>query len=318
MPAPLPQTAADWLHEVLEHLEMAALAAAAEGLDSAPERSLWVTFMQRQALALACAARGLQDASEDPERLLVQLDAVDDLARLLRGAVPGRIGDVLSEGQLFLLLWLAVHVHARLLPVDHAKGLVQTCWKACTNAPDDGDAALRAVVTAEAEGDGADEDADQDEDEDDEPWPITVPSPREPSTWLGEITAAYARRGEAPSLPVCDGAAFVPDSGSLLEIATTLALANRGVCPPGEAVHELIDTIGAMEEDVRSQGPEWEAMQGIPALAFSMYYVWVHLAMGVADEDQAMLVMRECSSHLADFPESERQGSTRPQRRTRN
>ena len=306
MPAPLPQTTADWLHEVLEHLEMAALAAAAEGLDSAPERSLWVTFMQRQALALACVARGLQDASDDPERLLVQLDAVDDLARLLRGAVPGRIGDVLSEGQLFLLLWLAVHVHARLLPVDRAKALVQACWKDCTNAPDDGAAPERA--------DDAD-DQDADDGEDDEPWPITVPAPRDATAWLGEITAAYARRGDAPALPVCDGAAFAPDSASLLEIATAIALANRGVCPPGGAVHELIDTIGAMEEDVRSQGPEWEAMQSIPALAFSMYYVWVHLAMGVADEDQAMLVMRECSSHLADFPESERQASTRPQRR---
>jgi hypothetical protein len=85
-----------------------------------------------------------------------------------------------------------------------------------------------------------------------------------------------------------------------------LALANRGVKPPPQAVEQLVDTIGAMEEDVRSMGPEWEAMQRIPSLAFSMYYVWVHLAIGVANEDQAMGIMQECTARIGDFPEPAR------------
>ena len=51
-------------------------------------------------------------------------------------------------------------------------------------------------------------------------------------------------------------------------------------------------------------------MQRIPSLAFSMYYVWVHLAIGIADEDQAMGIMQECTARIGDFPEPVRRDQT--------
>ena len=99
-----------------------------------------------------------------------------------------------------------------------------------------------------------------------------------------------------------DGRPYTARPGSLLEAAAVLALANRGVQPRSSAVVELIDAIRAMEEDVSGMGPEWDEMQRIPPLVFATYYVWVHLAMGLADEDAAVSVVRACSGRLKDFP----------------
>jgi hypothetical protein len=296
MASPTPATPADWLHEVLENLEVAAMAAAGEGLDSDPEQAHWVQFMRRQALLLSREARGLGEDSDDPEVELGALDAIDDLARSLRRVAPGDPRDVVSEAQIFLLFYLASHVHARVIDQPHAASLVSDCWEECAGEDDDSSGEREDV-----DGTGLD-----DEDDADEPWPITLPPPQLPTAWADEIIAAYARSARPPTLPLADDLTYQPKAGSLLEAATVLALANRGVKPPPQAVEQLVDTIGAMEEDVRNMGPEWEAMQRIPSLAFSMYYVWVHLAIGVANEDQAMGIMQECTARIGDFPEPAR------------
>ncbi len=293
MPSPLPETAADWLQEVLENLEVAAMAAAGEGLDSDPEQEHWVQFMQRQAVLLSREARGLGEDAADPEVVLGEIDAIDDLARLLRRAAPGDIHDVVSEAQIFLLFYLAAHVHAKLVEQRHAAVVVRDCWSQCS---------------------GDDPEDESDEADADEPWPVTSPAPTVVQEWVGEIIAAYGQSPQPPTLPLADGDAYRAEPGSLLEAATVLALANRGVKPQAADVAQLVGTIGAMEEDVRGMGPEWEAMQQIPTLAFSMYYVWVHLAIGVADENQAMGIMQECTARIGEFPEVGRRGRPRGER----
>jgi hypothetical protein len=293
----IPANTADWLAEVLENLEVAAMAAAGEGLDSDPEQTHWVQFMRRQALLLSREARGLGEDHDDPEVELGELDAVDDLARNLRRAAPGSPRDVVSEAQIFLLFYLAAHVHARLISQPGAAALVSDCWAECAGEDED----RAGAADGEAEGEEL-----EDEDDLDEPWPITLPPPQTPVAWAEEIISAYSRSACPPPLSLGAEQPFEAAPGSLLEAATVLALANRGVRPPPETVEQLVDTIGAMEEDVRGMGPEWESMQRIPALAFAMYYVWVHLAIGAADEDQAMGIMQECTARIGEFTEPAR------------
>ncbi len=295
MANPLPANAADWMAEVLENLEVAAMAAAGEGLDSDPEQAHWVQFMRRQALLLSREARGLGEDSGDPEVELGELDAVDDLARSLRRAVPGDPSDVVSEAQIFLLFYLAAHVHAGVVERARAAALVADCWQECAG---------------EGDGDGDESGDDLDDGDPDEPWPITQPPPQSPLAWADEIIAAYSRSACPPPLSLGGERSFAAAPGSLLEAATVLALANRGVKPPPQTVEQLVDTIGAMEEDVRGMGPEWESMQRIPTLAFAMYYVWVHLAIGAADEDQAMGIMQECTARIGEFTEPARRDQT--------
>jgi len=297
MANPIPATTADWLAEVLENLEVAAMAAAGEGLDSDPEQTHWVQFMRRQALLLSREARGLGEDSDDPEVELGELDAVDDLARSLRRAAPGNPRDVVSEAQIFLLFYLAAHVHARLIDQPGAATLVSDCWGECAGEDEE----RTGERNGEADGEELVEEADLDE-----PWPITLPPPQTPVAWADEIIAAYSRSACPPPLSLGAEQTFEAAPGSLLEAATVLALANRGVRPPPQTVEQLVDTIGAMEEDVRGMGPEWESMQRIPSLAFAMYYVWVHLAIGVADEDQAMGIMQECTARIGEFTEPAR------------
>lgn len=269
---PLPATDAAWLDEVLDHLEVAALAAAGDGVDAGSDRERWVSSMQRQAVRLSRAARGQPRPADDPERELDELDAVDELAHALRNGLPGAAREVVSEAQFFLLFYLAAHVHDGLLSHAQAVKVLGGCWDGCAEGGDD------------------------------EPWPVTVPSPTGASGWVDEIVAASRRAGAPPPLPLTDGRPYTAKPGSLLEAAAVLALANRGVQPRSSAVAELIDAIRAMEEDVSGMGPEWDEMQRIPPLVFATYYVWVHLAMGLADEESAVSVVRACSGRLKDFP----------------
>ena len=87
----------------------------------------------------------------------------------------------------------------------------------------------------------------------------------------------------------------------MLQIATILALNNRQATTTRDALEDLIEVISAMEADVSNMGPEWKATRRIPAMAFSMYYVWVHLSLGLADEDTAMTVMSECTERINEF-----------------
>lgn len=273
MPTPSPTTAEAWLVEVLDSHEVAAMAAVGEGLDAEADRERWIAFMQRQAVELGRMARQVGAETGDPERQLDDLDEVDDLAHALRDTLPGAVREVVSEAQLFLLFYLAAHLHARLVDRDIAAEVVRACWQSC-----------------------GDDDAD-------EPWEVTVAPPENARAWSDEIIAAYARSAAPAPLALCEGGPYVARTGSLLEAATVIALANRGAQPRAAAIAELVDTIKAMEADVSGMGPEWQAMQRIPALAFSMYYVWVHLAMGIAHEDEAMEVMGDCTARLEDFAE---------------
>lgn len=272
LPMPLPATDAAWLDEVLDHLEVAALAAAGEGLDAGSDRERWVSSMQRQAVRLSRAARGRAQPAADPERELDELDAVDELAHALRDGLPNAAREVVSESQLFLLFYLAAHVHDGLVPQARAAEVLRGCWDGCADGGDD------------------------------EPWPVTVAPPTTPAGWVDEIVAASRRANAPPPLPLTDGKPYAARPGALLETATVLALANRGVQPRSSAIAELIDAIRAMEEDVCGMGPEWDEMQRIPPLVFATYYVWVHLAMGLADEEAAVSVVRACSGRLAEFP----------------
>jgi hypothetical protein len=65
-----------------------------------------------------------------------ELDAIDDLARTLRRVAPGDPRDVVSEAQIFLLFYLASHVHARLIDALRAS-LVSDCWEECAGEDDD-------------------------------------------------------------------------------------------------------------------------------------------------------------------------------------
>ena len=278
MPIPLPSCSADWLGEVLDHLEVAALAAAGEGLDDEPDQQRWLSFMQREAVNSCRLTRGLSDLGNaadtevDPEREVDELDQIDDLAHALRNDLPGDLREVVSEAQLFLLFYLAAHIRAGVIDRAEGQAVALACWQECRG-----------------------------EDCDDKPLPVHVDVPGDATAWVDEIIGAFARSGGLLTLALSNADTFTADGDSLLQIAIVAALGNRGAAPERAELAELIDTITAMEADVSGSGPEWQAMRRIPSLAFAMYYVWVHLALGLTDESIAMAVMRECTSRIGEF-----------------
>jgi hypothetical protein len=280
MHMPLPSCSADWLGEVLDHLEVAALAAAGEGLEDEPDQQRWLSFMQRQAVSSCRLTRGLStlDASEEdelaPEREVDELDEIDDIAHALRNDLPGELREVVSEAQLFLLFYLAAHIRAGVIDRSEGQAVALACWQECRG-----------------------------EDCDDEPLSVQAEVPANASAWLDEIIAAFSVSSGATELELSDGAHFTAFGDSLLQTAILLALDNRRAAPSRAELEELIDTITAMEADVSGSGPEWQAMRRIPSLSFAMYYVWVHLALGLTDEKTAMAVMGECTSRISEFPD---------------
>jgi hypothetical protein len=269
MPTPPPSRSADWLCEVRDHLEIAALAAAGAGLDDEPDQQRWLTFMQRHALSSCRSARGLDEEPATPEHEVVELEEIDDLAHALRNGLPGDLREVVSEAQLYLLFYLAAHIRAGVLPCADGQAVACACWHDCGAADDD------------------------------EPLTVDIAVPDDAAAWVDEIIAAFCAGGS--SLDLGDGGCFTADQDSLLQTALVRALGNRGAAPGRAAFEELLGTITAMEQDVSGMGPEWQAMRRIPALAFSMYYVWVHLALGLTDEDTAMAVMRESTERIGEF-----------------
>lgn len=270
MPLPLPSSSADWLDEVLDHLEVAALAAAGDGLEDDQQR--WLSFMQRHAVNACRATRGLSEFDVTPEREIDELDELDDLAHALRNALPGDLREVVSEAQLFLLFYLAAHIRAGVINRSEGQAVALACWNECRG-----------------------------EDCDDEPLPVHADVPADARAWVDEIIAAFTDSQGVNVLELDDAGSFTASGESLLQNAIVLALGNRRAAPGRAALEELIATITAMEADVSNQGPEWQAMRRIPSLAFAMYYVWVHLALGLTDEDTAMAVMRECTERIGEF-----------------
>lgn len=272
MPLPLPSCSADWLGEVLDHLEVTALAAAGEGLDDEPDQQRWLSFMQRQAVNACRSTRGLSEFDVTPEREIDELDELDDLAHALRNDLPGALREVVSEAQLFLLFYLAAHIRAGVLERAEGQAVALACWHECRG-----------------------------ENCDDEPLPVHADVPADASAWVDEIISAFADSQGANVLALEDDDSFTTTGESLLQTAIVLALGNRRAAPGRADLEELIATITAMESDVSTQGPEWQAMRRIPSLAFAMYYVWVHLALGLTDEGTAMAVMRECTERIGEF-----------------
>jgi len=273
MPMPLPSCSADWLGEVLDHLEVAALAAAGEGLEDEPDQQRWLSFMQRQALSSCRLTRGLLEIDgTPPEREVDELDEIDDLAHALRNDLPGDLREVVSEAQLFLLFYLAAHIHAGVIDRSEGQAVALACWRECRG-----------------------------EDCDDDPLPVHVDVPADACAWVDEIISAYSTSGGANVLELSHGGTFTALGDSLLQTAIVLALGNRRAAPSRAELEELIATITAMEADVSGTGPEWQAMRRIPSLAFAMYYVWVHLALGLTDENAAMAVMGGCTARIGEF-----------------
>lgn len=272
MPIPLPSCSADWLGEVLDHLEVAALAAAGEGLEDEPDQQRWLSFMQRQAVSSCRMTRGLSEIDGTPEHEIDELDEIDDLAHALRNDLPGELREVVSEAQLFLLFYLAAHIRAGVIDRAEGQAVALACWQECRG-----------------------------EDCDDQPLPVHVDVPPHADAWVDEIITAFAGSGGSNVLELGDAETFTASGDSLLQTAVVLALGNRGATPELAELEELIATITAMEADVSGMGPEWRAMRRIPSLAFAMYYVWVHLALGLTDENTAMAVMRGCTSRIGEF-----------------
>lgn len=272
MPIPLPSCSADWLGEVLDHLEVAALAAAGEGLEDEPDQQRWLSFMQRQAVSSCRMTRGLSETDGTPEHEIDELDEIDDLAHALRNDLPGELREVVSEAQLFLLFYLAAHIRAGVIDRAEGQAVALACWQECRG-----------------------------EDCDDEPLSVQAEVPANAPAWVDEIISAFAVSGGANVLELSDGRSFTALGDSLLQTAIVLALANRRAAPGKAELEELIATITAMEADVSGSGPEWQAMRRIPSLGFAMYYVWVHLALGLTDEKTAMAVMGECTSRIGEF-----------------
>ncbi|HEX3133022.1 MAG TPA: hypothetical protein VHX44_05495, partial [Planctomycetota bacterium] len=179
-----------------------------------------------------------------------------------------------SEAQLFLLFYLAAHIRAGVIDRSEGQAVALACWQECRG-----------------------------EDCDDEPLSVQAEVPAGARAWVDEIISAFAVSGGANVLELSDGGSFTALGDSLLQTAIVLALGNRRAEASRAELEELIATITAMEADVSGSGPEWQAMRRIPSLAFAMYYVWVHLALGLTDENTAMGVMGECTARIGEFPD---------------
>ena len=277
---PIPSQPADWLDEVLGCLKIAAEAAIEEGLDDEhdedgenAERDIF--FLQIHARSSCYHVRGLVDKISNPKQLMKELNTLGDLALSLRDAVPSDLQEMGSKARLFLLFYLAAHVRAGILNSAQAQLIVHACWLDCDDESDD--------------------------ESDDLPLDIGVDAPDNVAAWVDEIIAAFAKSSGRPSLTLDDGDTFIADRKSMLQIVTVLALNQRQATTTREALNDLMEVISAMETDVSNMGPEWKATRRIPSMAFSMYYVWVHLVLGLADEDMAMSVMGECTARISDF-----------------
>ena len=291
MPA-LPADSDAWREEIAAAFATARAELAAG--DDAGDEELW-HHMEDRAVALARQARGLPELAGGQEDLDRIVDAITDLTERLRRFGGGDPDDHhISEQQFFLLYYLAAQVHGQALPEPEAGSVVRDCWE-----------------DAGGSDDGEEEDGD---DEEDEPWDIQRPPPATPAAWLDEVSAAWREAGRPPPLHTSDGRPVVAAGHDLRESGVILALHRRGCSPPAEGVYGLIGVISEMEADIATLGPELATLKRNPVMAFVLYYVWTHILIGHADEQTAMTVVQQASTHLAAFGEGgagQRRGSSR-------
>jgi hypothetical protein len=140
------------------------------------------------------------------------------------------------------------------------------------------------------------------EPEADTPWPFSYPTPIHPEGWVDEIAGAYRTSSIPPRVVDADGLALQATTGCNIEAAVFLALHTRGVTPSSDSVRQLIATIHDMSKQLQDEGPQWELLKQIPALGFSITYVWTHLGIGAISEDDAAMVMEACSGRVESFP----------------
>jgi hypothetical protein len=277
----LPTTIADWLAEISEHFALAALAAAGQDFEEEAQQAQWVYCIQQQAIDACRLMRGLSSGISAgavhvprlPEQEADELEMVDEIAHSLRNNLPRDVRDVVSEQQLFLLFYVAAHVRAELLRDDVALRVVHGCWESLGDEHDD------------------------------EPWDINNPPPEDISDWVDEIKFSYRQISAPVTITLDDEQVFT--ATNLLEAAAVIALHQRDVVTSQRGLGELIESIRAIENDVVSMGPEWDHVSRIPAVAFAMYYVWVHLAIGLVDEETATTVLQQCTRRISEFGDSE-------------
>lgn len=296
-----PDNSSAWLQEVLERFGIASLAGAGQGFDRDQQQEHWVEYLQRQGVEHALANHGLREADQAPERFEETMDAIESIAAQLHRDVPGGSRAVVSEAQVFLLFYLAALVHGKVLSIAEAHKLSHDCWSGCSNHENSEDDPT-AFDVADAEADA--------------PWPVTIKPPESPDAWVAELSAAYEKTALVPPL-VLDAGTFQAAPKSLLEAAVVLALTYRGIVVPLHEVRVLIDAIVDMEADVKRRGPEWAQMQAIQPLAFIMYYLWVHLAIGCIEEDHAGQIVAACTAHLDAFPDPDPESESKPKTKTK-
>lgn len=298
MPLPLPTDNTAWRSEIASALS-AVRSELATGEEEPGGEAFWHR-MEDLAVSRARVARGLEPLDIDAADLDRTVDAITDITESLRRHGGGDPDDHhINESQFFLLYYVAALVHAKVLDESAAGDVVRGCWDLEQDADDAG-------------GDA------EDDEEQDPPWEIRRPPPANPAAWLEEVQGAWREAGRPPPLRSAEGSPVMASGNDLRESAVVLALHRRGAQPPAEAVYGLIGVITEMEDDIARLGPELAELKSSPPLAFVLYYVWTHILIGHADEDQAMLVVQSAAGSLGSFSSggpAVRSGSTRVRRR---
>lgn len=130
-------------------------------------------------------------------------------------------------------------------------------------------------------------------------WTFALPRPASADDWLSEVSRAFGEAATASRLITEDGSSVVAQTTH--EAAVLSALRNRGVTPAREMVQELFRTIDGMRNQLQAEDPHWNVLSSMPALNFSMSYVWTHLGIGAIAETEASDVMAACAQKLCGY-----------------
>lgn len=278
MPA-LPETAAAWRSEILSGCTAALEEAGRRGaLDDEDESNCW-HLIEDEAVGHAFHRRGRLDLPPAGDRRDALMDEVTDLTVRLRAAAPGDPEDNhLNEVQFYALYYVAAHVHAGIISEAAAGPIVKSVWSLELPEPEDAEA-----------------------DEADEPWPVRKKAPTTVATWMDEVLSAWRLRRSPPPLLNPGHDPYIADPNDLRETALVLALVHRGAVADADTVAGLLGVIAEMEEGIADLGPELAAVRNHPPMAFTLYYLWTHILIGHADEDDALLVVHAAHEREREF-----------------
>lgn len=268
----MPADRSAWLAEVRRAMAAGESVAAAAGLDPGDEDHAWSQCVEDEVVRAARCARGIDEPLADPD---ATMDEVTDLTVALRRAAPGDPDDHhVNEVQHALLYYVGAHLHANLVAPADAARVVGDCW----------DAALPA-----GEGDA------------DQPWPARRPAPDGGEAWFAELKQVWTQARQPPPLRTSEGRPWLARGGDLREAALALALHQRGCQAAQAEIADLAAMLRRMADEMAHEGPEIAQLAKHPALAFSLYYLWTHVFIGHADEEQAMQVVAVCAERMTEF-----------------